>query len=293
MMTPMRLPLGVKSLDANLGTFKGLAVTFGDVTSNGRVYERGAFNGYLLQLKSQKARTGGPALLPLLWTHDPNDPVGIITDAYETDEGLVIECACDLDTKLGRQVFSGIKLGYANGLSIGGYATRTTTDAQGVTHITEFRLREVSVLQTGYQASSFALADSRSAKARKDSNMNRNRNDDWKNQRVPLAPYVPNYPAAPPVPDAKDYADEEAYNRALGAWRVKVWGVPATPNSADEQRTQAERLQDHRAAQPNASIEDMQAYVKRHGHTPDGRKVQDTSASVERAYAAIQRKLAE
>jgi len=291
------LPTEVKQLDAAHGTFSGLGAVFGNLDYNGDIIDRGAFVETLRDLKAAQAKTGSPYLVPLLWMHDKGMPVGGVTDAYETAEGLAITGQCDLNTQGGQAAFSGVKLGYANGLSIGFLTNRATSDANGVRHLTSIRLLEISVITLGFAANPLALADSLSAKSRKDTNMNHNDNAFKRAflaglhesaRRAELASVVS-------APEHKDFNNDREYAEAFRAWQRKTSSVPlpnesvrtaekgtareheagymAITQSMEEIQVELARQQDQRATQPNAPLDDVRAYAKRHGRTPDGRAV--------------------
>jgi HK97 family phage prohead protease len=85
-------------------------------------------------------------LYPLLWQHDEHEPIGGITDAYEDSHGLYIKGQHDLNTELGRRAYSGAKMGYLPGLSIGYRTVKSVLDKTGARHLTELQLFEGSVV---------------------------------------------------------------------------------------------------------------------------------------------------
>ena len=88
---------GIKTAGLADGEFIGWASTFGNVDSQGDRVVRGAF------AKSLASDT----VVPIAWEHKTDDPrnlVGQIKSARETDEGLEIHAALDLDTEFGQQV---------------------------------------------------------------------------------------------------------------------------------------------------------------------------------------------
>jgi uncharacterized protein len=287
-LTKTRLSMQVKALDDAQGTFTGLGAAFGNLDYNGDIIERGAFTETLGELKTTQRKYSAPFLLPLLFMHDEKSPCGGISNAYETADGLAIECQCDLNTELGRMAFSGIKMGYANGLSIGYNTVRSTRDAKGVRHLLGIKLWEVSVITMGYAANPLALSDALSAKGRQGNSMN----SDATSQRVPFAPYRHPYVSAEArMPRIEDYPDEAKFVTAYRAWQTKAMARQgaAPPTIAD----QSAAWQDERARLPYASVEDVRAYYARHGRTPDGRKMPDNSGEIVRAVEAFQSRLAE
>ena len=145
--------LQVKSLDGAQGKFEGYLAVFNNLDDNGDVIEPGAFKKTLADSAEAKRRTGNNFLLPLLWMHDDKlFPAGGFTDMTEDQNGLYVKGQCDLNTEMGRNVFSGMQMGYINGLSIGYYTIKATRDSKGARHLSEVRLVEGSAITVGYQA---------------------------------------------------------------------------------------------------------------------------------------------
>ncbi|OYX14379.1 MAG: peptidase U35 [Rhizobiales bacterium 32-66-8] len=74
-----RLFFETKILIDDSGAIEGLAWPFGTPDRVGDVIEKGAFSGARLPL-------------PMLFGHDPNDPVGAWTEATEAADGLRLKC---------------------------------------------------------------------------------------------------------------------------------------------------------------------------------------------------------
>ena len=89
------------------GAITGLAWPFGTPDRVGDVIEPGAFKG---------ARTP----IPMLFAHDPNDPVGVWTEAVEDRIGLRLKGRLLVDdVPRAREVRALVKSGAVGGLSIG------------------------------------------------------------------------------------------------------------------------------------------------------------------------------
>lgn len=154
MAIPMRQ---VKALDGAQGKFEGYLAIFSNIDDNGDFIEPGAFKKTLADAYEVKKRTSSPFVLPLLWMHDDKlFPAGGFTDMSEDQNGLYVKGQCDLNTEMGRNVFSGMQMGYINGLSIGYYTIKATRDTKGVRHLAEVRLVEGSAITVGYQANPLA-----------------------------------------------------------------------------------------------------------------------------------------
>jgi HK97 family phage prohead protease len=124
----------IKDVDAEAGTFSGLASTYGNVDLGGDVVQRGAFDRSLQNAK-------GP--WPLLAGHDPSEQIGYAT-LEDTPQGLKVNGQLVLHTEKARQVYALMKARALRGLSIG-YDTVKSAMQNGVRHLTEIKLFEISV----------------------------------------------------------------------------------------------------------------------------------------------------
>lgn len=116
------------------GSFVGLASTYGNIDQGDDVVDRGAFT------KTLKERG---AEVPLLWSHDSKQPVGLGT-LEDSPKGLVISGKLNLETQIGRDTYSNVKARIVKGLSIG-FETINKKMNEGVRHLTELKLFEVSL----------------------------------------------------------------------------------------------------------------------------------------------------
>jgi uncharacterized protein len=92
------------------GRFTGRASTYGgDPDSYGDIVAPGAFADTIRRKGKQR---------PLLWQHDPAQPIGIV-ELRDTPTALMVEGRINLDTQLGRDAYSNLKFGALDGLSIG------------------------------------------------------------------------------------------------------------------------------------------------------------------------------
>jgi Escherichia/Staphylococcus phage prohead protease len=117
------------------GVFTGLASVFGNVDLGFDVVEPGAFTRTL-------AHKGGE--VPILFAHDTRQPIGL-GKLQETAKGLEITGELVMETAKGKEVFALMKKGVLRGLSIG-YDVVKDTIANGVRHLQELKLYEVSVV---------------------------------------------------------------------------------------------------------------------------------------------------
>ncbi len=130
--------------DDNGSTFSGLASVFGNVDLGGDVVEPGAFAKSLAETKSSGRK------IPILWQHDPSEPIGYWKSLEETDEGLRGEGVLLVDTDpLATRTAGLLKSSAITGLSIGYNVERGGAhwDAEKkVTRLTKLDLKEVSVV---------------------------------------------------------------------------------------------------------------------------------------------------
>lgn len=144
-MKHKQIPLaGIKTSGLEEGHFIGLASTFGNVDLVGDRVVKGAF------AKSIDAMASGQ-VTPILWEHQSKDPraiVGEIKSARETDEGLEIHVALDLDSEFGAAAHRAVKSRRIGSLSIG-YGIRSAVKASdGAQELTDLDLMEVSLVRS-------------------------------------------------------------------------------------------------------------------------------------------------
>jgi HK97 family phage prohead protease len=135
------VPLSIKSVDDDTGTFIGLASVFDNLDAHGDTVRHGAFT---------KSLAGGQ-VVPLLWEHAASDPrnyVGDVIEATETAEGLVINGRFDFDTDQGAAAYQNVKGRRVGGLSIGYRINQSVKTAAGH-ELTDLELIEVSVVARG------------------------------------------------------------------------------------------------------------------------------------------------
>ena len=143
-----------KADGAKVGRFEGYLSVFGNEDAWGDVVEPGAFTRTIEQNNGR---------FPLLWFHDPTEPIGIFT-AAEDDRGLYITAHVNLETQRGREAYSGMKFevdgedaAYVSELSIGFKAIGKETNEDGIRHLTEVALSEGSLLTMHFAANPEAV----------------------------------------------------------------------------------------------------------------------------------------
>jgi HK97 family phage prohead protease len=140
----MEYLLALKTI-TDQGSFMGYASVFGVIDSQRDEVQQGAFRDTL------RARD-----LPvkLLWQHQMDAPIGIITALYEDARGLVIEGQLLLEVAQAREAYALLKAGAVTGLSIGYTPRRYTRDLQtGVRKLQAIDLVEVSLVTLPANAS--------------------------------------------------------------------------------------------------------------------------------------------
>ena len=115
------------------GSFDGVAVRFNTVDSYRTTFDPAAF-----------AWDGNS--LPLLWAHDPSAILGSVRAVTPDSEGLRIKARLNLQVAKAREAHALLKEGDLSGLSIGFRRLKDETRPNGVRHITQARLMEVSLV---------------------------------------------------------------------------------------------------------------------------------------------------
>lgn len=102
----------------------------------GEVVKPGAF-------KRTLAASGGK--LPMLFSHDPREPIGLWEEMREDGKGLYVRGKINLEVARGREVYALLKQGAIKGLSIG-YDVIVDRVVKGVRELVELKLWEGSVV---------------------------------------------------------------------------------------------------------------------------------------------------
>lgn len=159
-----------KSIDENQGIITGYLSTFGNVDlQNDRVL-KGAFSKTVTEGKSRMQTRG--LIWPVLWMHDPEQPIGKVTDAQEDDHGLLITAQLDITTNnagipnnpLATMVFSGFKSGFVDELSMGYIAIQKDYE-KGVRVLKECAVLEASGVTSLFAANPEALVPASGVKS--------------------------------------------------------------------------------------------------------------------------------
>lgn len=131
--------LDLQHLDAPQGIFGGYAAKFGVIPFAGGYHDevilaRGAFRKTLLERKKP---------FPVLWNHDRANPIGKTLEISEDSIGLRFQAQLNLDLLLAKDVFSNIRAGVVDEMSIGFSSVKDEEDGKKLT-IKEARLFELS-----------------------------------------------------------------------------------------------------------------------------------------------------
>ena len=116
------------------GLISGIAWPFGTPDMMGDIIEKGAFASARLPL-------------PMLFGHDPNDPVGVWDEAAEDPDGLQIRGRLLVEgVARAREVRALVQAGAIRGLSIGFVSRKAVPRPRGGRTIKQLELLEVSLV---------------------------------------------------------------------------------------------------------------------------------------------------
>lgn len=130
--------LDIKELDLEEGVFEGHAAVFNNVDLGGDVLMPGSMKRSLKNWASSKKA------LPILWQHNPHEPIGVTVEAEEDDKGLKIKGKLILDVQRAREARALMQAGALGGLSIGYDVVEDNWTKEGVRELHQIRLYEYS-----------------------------------------------------------------------------------------------------------------------------------------------------
>ncbi len=131
--TVSRVALGVD------GTVEGYASLFGEIDQARDMVMPGAFRETLMQRGLRK--------IPMLFQHDPSEPVGVWLELAEDFRGLKARGRLIPDVKRARELLSLLKAGAVDGLSIGYRTVRGRIDPRTrVRKLYQVDLWEISIV---------------------------------------------------------------------------------------------------------------------------------------------------
>ena len=125
--------LKIKGVDET-GRFTGIGAVYGNVDLGGDKILPGAFRKSL----------EGAKQLPLLWQHNPSDPIGTVK-VSDSEQGLMVDGQLLLSDPTAQKAYQFMKAGVIKGLSIG-YDTEKAAYVDGVRELRELKLWELSVV---------------------------------------------------------------------------------------------------------------------------------------------------
>lgn len=132
--------LKVKQLSED-GTIEGYLNTFNHIDRIGDNTQKGAFAKSINKIKANGD------VLPMLFGHDHTKVAGVWTEIKEDENGLWGKGKLNLDTQLGKELYSNIKMGAVKGISIGYFEIDTDYDQKtGAKLLKELDLIEASIV---------------------------------------------------------------------------------------------------------------------------------------------------
>jgi HK97 family phage prohead protease len=121
------------------GTVEGYASLFGEIDAARDMVMPGAF--------ARTLRARGPRRVPMLFQHDPAEPVGVWLELVEDFRGLRARGRLIPDVARARELVALVKAGAVDGLSIGFRTVKGRVDpASRVRKIHELELWEISIV---------------------------------------------------------------------------------------------------------------------------------------------------
>jgi HK97 family phage prohead protease len=130
----LRFALKIKAVDESSGTFVGM----------GAVYSNTDLGGDRLMPGSMTRTLSAGKMYPLLWQHDPSNPIGT-AKVTDTPQGLQVEGTLLLQDPTALKAYTFMKAGVIKGMSIG-YETIQSSMEGDVRLLKEVRLWEISVV---------------------------------------------------------------------------------------------------------------------------------------------------
>jgi len=121
------------------GTVEGYASLFGEIDAARDMVMPGAF--------ARTLKSRGPRRIPMLFQHDPAEPVGVWLELTEDFRGLRARGRLIPDVARARELVALVKAGAVDGLSIGFRTVKGRVDpASRVRKIHELELWEISIV---------------------------------------------------------------------------------------------------------------------------------------------------
>jgi len=135
-------PFELKTV-SDAGAFEGYGAVFNNIDDGGDIIQQGAFTKSLAEWKGKKA------LPPVLWYHNPAEPIGAFDKLNEDQKGLHVSGQLWIDspaTDAAVKAYRGLKAGNVTGLSIGFKTSAADYNQDGNRLLKEVDLFEVSII---------------------------------------------------------------------------------------------------------------------------------------------------
>ena len=133
-----RAPLALQRIDAQ-GLFEGYASLFGVADLGRDIVLPGAFKKTLVRRDARQIK--------MLWQHKASEPIGTWMVVKEDSRSLHVIGRLNLDVSRAREVYSLMKEGAVDGLSIGFRAAKALRDkSSGLRRLAEIDLWEISLV---------------------------------------------------------------------------------------------------------------------------------------------------
>ncbi len=129
----------IKSVNNNNVTITGYATVFNSVDTHGDMILKGAFKNIAVNNNPQTN-------IKLLWQHDINTPIGLVTNILEDDYGLQVEANINQHIQKGLEAVALIKQKVINNFSIGFTIEDASYNNFGHREIKSALLWEVSIV---------------------------------------------------------------------------------------------------------------------------------------------------
>ena len=136
MPSRLQTSLEIKALNDD-GTFTGYGGIFGNIDGDNDIIAKGAF---------EKSLTND--IMPkMLWQHRSDQLAGKWTSIKEDAHGLLVTGQLNLDKQLGKDIYSDLKFGSLDAMSVGFQTVNDEYDSKaGIRTINEAKLWEVSLV---------------------------------------------------------------------------------------------------------------------------------------------------
>jgi len=158
----------LKAADDRQGFIKAYAAVFNNVDAGNDRILPGAFKQSIKDAQALIDQGKATFLATMLWNHDTDVVIGGWFDLAEDKTGLVAHGQINLETQLGRETYSNIKMGAIRQFSIGYDTIDYKYDKDGVRELSKLKLWEISPV-------TFAMNDEALLVSVKGKNMNNRR----------------------------------------------------------------------------------------------------------------------